>query len=123
MKTLTLTLSMMAALSVSGAVAASGSISDDAEINRLAVNGAAGPSSSALVLYRDKSTAELCYQLIDEALVDGRRVSRTVEQGSWDVSRIAFDGEDTLYILSPDDGAPARYALRNSADSLQFLGR
>jgi hypothetical protein len=123
MKIVTLTLSMIVGLSVSGAVTASGSISDDAEINRLAVNGAAGPSSSALVLYRDKSTEELCYQLIDEAVVDGRRVSRTVEQGSWDVSRIAFDGEDTLYILSPDDGAPARYALRNSADSLQFLGR
>jgi hypothetical protein len=123
MKTLTLTLSMISALSISGAVAASGNISGDAEINRLTVNGAASPSSSSLVLYRDKSTAEMCYQLLDEAVVDGRRVSRPVEQGTWDVSRVAFDGEDTLYILSPDDGAPARYALRSSADSLQFLSQ
>ena len=78
MKTLTLTLSMIAALSVSGAVTASGSISGEAEINRLAVNGPAGPSSSSLVLYRDESTAELCYQLIDEAVVDGRPESREV---------------------------------------------
>lgn len=123
MKTFILTLSTVAALSVSGMVAASSSISEDAVLNRLAVNGPHGPSSASLVLYRDKSTAELCYQLLEDTVVDGQRVSRSVEQGTWDVSRVAFDGEDTMYILSPDDGNTTRYALRNSKDSLQILGR
>lgn len=50
MKTFILTLSTVAALSVSGMVAASSSISEDAVLNRLAVNGPHGPSSASLVL-------------------------------------------------------------------------
>lgn len=61
--------------------------------------------------------------MLEDTVVDGQRVSRSVEQGTWDVSRVAFDGEDTMYILSPDDGNTTRYALRNSKDSLQILGR
>lgn len=121
MKNVLLILSAISAMAVSGGVAASGSMSADAVYNRLAVSGSGDRAPETLVLYNGKTVSEMCYEIRRQKLVDGMRVSEQVERGTWDASGIAFDGNDTLYILNPDEGGAARYALRNGGDSLYFL--
>lgn len=122
MKKLMTSVGLMLCLT-SGFAVAAGADNDQAVYARIVDGFHASPVHATLSLRGQPGSAGGRYELHNQVIKNGRVESDRVDTGKWNAEQAALDGQSTFYVLTPDQGGTARFALRSGDDNVLILGK